>query len=45
MAQTPKKTLEVDERGRPHFQGCSNVREYELLGKLGEGTFGCVGVP
>ncbi|KAI9790389.1 MAG: serine/threonine protein kinase, CMGC, CDC2/CDK sub [Peltula sp. TS41687] len=38
--QIRKKPIEVDERGRPRFHGCSNVRDYELQGKLGEGTFG-----
>jgi serine/threonine-protein kinase BUR1 len=28
--QRPKRT----------FQGCSRIAEYELIGKLGEGTFG-----
>lgn len=32
--------LERDDHGRPRFRGCSNIRDYEFLGKLGEGTFG-----
>lgn len=24
------------------FKGCSSIREYEIMGKLGEGTFGSV---
>jgi hypothetical protein len=34
--------LERDERGHSRFHGCSNIRDFELLGKLGEGTFGFV---
>ena len=36
----PKKTLERFDNGRPRFQGCSRIGEYDYLGKLGEGTFG-----
>ncbi|KAL1999661.1 hypothetical protein VTN02DRAFT_4203 [Thermoascus thermophilus] len=32
--------LERDNHGRPRFRGCSHIREFEFLGKLGEGTFG-----
>lgn len=32
--------LERDENGRQRFQGCSSIREFDFLGKLGEGTFG-----
>ncbi|KAI5803243.1 serine/threonine-protein kinase bur1 [Geopyxis carbonaria] len=35
-----KKTLSVDPWGRPRFKGCESIRSYEMLGKLGEGTFG-----
>ncbi|KAI1920141.1 serine/threonine protein kinase, CMGC, CDC2/CDK sub [Ophidiomyces ophidiicola] len=35
-----KIPLERDDEGRPRFKGCSSIREYEFLGKLGEGTFG-----
>ncbi|EEH10537.1 serine/threonine-protein kinase bur-1 [Histoplasma capsulatum G186AR] len=35
-----KVPLERDEHGNPRFHGCSNIREFEFLGKLGEGTFG-----
>ncbi|EDN06506.1 hypothetical protein HCAG_03109 [Histoplasma mississippiense (nom. inval.)] len=35
-----KVPLERDEYGNPRFHGCSNIREFEFLGKLGEGTFG-----
>ncbi|KFL61607.1 serine/threonine-protein kinase bur1 [Trichophyton rubrum CBS 118892] len=36
----PKRSLERDEDGHLRFQGCSSIREFEFLGKLGEGTFG-----
>ncbi|KAI9826877.1 MAG: serine/threonine protein kinase, CMGC, CDC2/CDK sub [Thelocarpon impressellum] len=32
--------LDTDQRGTPRFHGCSSIKEYEILGKLGEGTFG-----
>jgi serine/threonine-protein kinase BUR1 len=35
-----KVPLERDAHGHPRFRGCSNIREFEFLGKLGEGTFG-----
>ncbi len=35
-----KHPLEFDDKGRSRFRGCSNIRDYEVLGKLGEGTFG-----
>ena len=28
------------QRPRSSFTGCSRISDYELLGKLGEGTFG-----
>lgn len=31
-------------RPKSSFQGCSRIADYELQGKLGEGTFGCVPV-
>ncbi|KAJ5150537.1 uncharacterized protein N7500_010726 [Penicillium coprophilum] len=34
------KSLEKDENGQARFSGCSNIRDYEFLDKLGEGTFG-----
>ncbi|KAH8702645.1 putative cyclin-dependent protein kinase Sgv1 [Talaromyces proteolyticus] len=40
LSPSPKLSLERDESGRSRFQGCSNIREFEFLGKLGEGTFG-----
>ena len=39
-----KKTLAKDPWGRPRFQGCETIKAYEMLGKLGEGTFGFVAV-
>lgn len=35
-------SLERDNRGNPRFCGCSSIRDFEFLGKLGEGTFGYV---
>ena len=35
-----KTTLERDDNGKPRFHGCSSIKEYEFMGKLGEGTFG-----
>ncbi|KAI9721462.1 MAG: hypothetical protein M1812_002224 [Candelaria pacifica] len=35
-----RRPLELADRGRSRFRGCSNIRDYEVLGKLGEGTFG-----
>ena len=37
---TTKISLEKTSNGHPRFQGCSNIKNYEILGKLGEGTFG-----
>ncbi|KAJ5645538.1 Serine/threonine-protein kinase bur1 [Penicillium longicatenatum] len=33
-------SLEKDSNGQPRFPGCSNIRDFEFIGKLGEGTFG-----
>ncbi|KAJ5541987.1 hypothetical protein N7535_004405 [Penicillium sp. DV-2018c] len=33
-------SLEKTADGQPRFPGCSNIRNYEFLDKLGEGTFG-----
>ncbi|KAJ6171640.1 hypothetical protein N7470_000707 [Penicillium chermesinum] len=33
-------SLEKNNSGKARFRGCSNIRDYEFLGKLGEGTFG-----
>lgn len=32
--------LEYNDHGRSRFQGCISIREFEFMGKLGEGTFG-----
>lgn len=33
-------SLEKTAEGQPRFTGCSGIKNYEILGKLGEGTFG-----
>ena len=33
-------SLERDKNGSTRFNGCSNIRDFEFQGKLGEGTFG-----
>ncbi|KAL3489466.1 kinase-like domain-containing protein [Aspergillus germanicus] len=33
-------SLERDSSGAARFTGCTSIREFEFLGKLGEGTFG-----
>ncbi|MCJ1337449.1 serine/threonine protein kinase, CMGC, CDC2/CDK sub [Bachmanniomyces sp. S44760] len=38
--KTNKVSLEQNAEGRPRFRGCSSIKKYEVLGKLGEGTFG-----
>ncbi|TQB69164.1 P-TEFb-associated cyclin-dependent protein kinase Cdk9 [Monascus purpureus] len=35
-----RTSLERDSNGHTRFHGCSNIRDFEFLGKLGEGTFG-----
>lgn len=35
-----KASLERTSDGHPRFYGCSSLRAYEILSKLGEGTFG-----
>ncbi|PLN75906.1 serine/threonine-protein kinase bur1 [Aspergillus taichungensis] len=35
-----KASLERDIDGNPRFQGCTSIRDFEFMGKLGEGTFG-----
>ncbi|MCJ1481856.1 serine/threonine protein kinase, CMGC, CDC2/CDK sub [Schaereria dolodes] len=35
-----RTSLERTPEGKPRFVGCSSIRNYEILGKLGEGTFG-----
>ena len=39
-ASSTKVTLERKSDGKPRFRGCSNIKTYETLEKLGEGTFG-----
>ncbi|KAI5289211.1 serine/threonine protein kinase, CMGC, CDC2/CDK sub [Ascosphaera aggregata] len=34
------RSLEQTDEGKPRFRGCVSIREFDLLGKLGEGTFG-----
>ncbi|KAL3469279.1 kinase-like domain-containing protein [Aspergillus californicus] len=33
-------SIERDSNGSTRFTGCTSIREFEFLGKLGEGTFG-----
>ena len=33
-------SLERDSGGGTRFTGCTGIRDFEFLGKLGEGTFG-----
>ncbi|KAL2848449.1 kinase-like domain-containing protein [Aspergillus pseudoustus] len=33
-------SLERDSNGATRFNGCTSIRDFEFLGKLGEGTFG-----
>lgn len=35
-----RASLERDQNGYSRFRGCSSIRDFEFLGKLGEGTFG-----
>ena len=35
-----RNALERQADGTPRYQGCSKISAYEVLGKLGEGTFG-----
>ncbi|EPE09661.1 cmgc cdk protein kinase [Ophiostoma piceae UAMH 11346] len=37
---SPRSFAHRHMRSQASYQGCSNIRDYELLGKLGEGTFG-----
>ena len=32
--------LEINQKGAARFRGCSSIKDYEILSKLGEGTFG-----
>ncbi|KAN0076007.1 Protein kinase-like domain containing protein [Elaphomyces granulatus] len=40
LSPSSRVPLERDSHGHTRFRGCSNIREFEFLGKLGEGTFG-----
>jgi hypothetical protein len=35
-------SLEDHDNGQPRFPGCSNIRDFAFIDKLGEGTFGYV---
>lgn len=39
-APSPRSFAQQHQRPRDSFKGCSRITDYELLGKLGEGTFG-----
>ncbi|KAI1201025.1 kinase-like protein [Nemania serpens] len=39
-ASSPRSFAQEHQRPRDSFKGCSRITDYELLGKLGEGTFG-----
>ncbi|KAF2969829.1 hypothetical protein GQX73_g3765 [Xylaria multiplex] len=39
-APSPRSFAQQHQRPRDSFKGCSRINDYELLGKLGEGTFG-----
>jgi hypothetical protein len=41
-ALSPRSFAVQNQRPRESFGGCSKISDYELLGKLGEGTFGYV---
>lgn len=41
-AQSPRSFAVTHQRPRNSFVGCSRIADYEVLGKLGEGTFGFV---
>lgn len=37
---SPVSFAKQHQRSRDSYVGCSRITDYELLGKLGEGTFG-----
>lgn len=37
-----KRPLTVDANGKPRFKGCDGIKSYDIMCKLGEGTFGYV---
>ncbi len=39
-APSPRAFAMAHQRPRNSFVGCSRITDYEVLGKLGEGTFG-----
>lgn len=39
-AVASKASLEYKNDGKPRFHGCSSIKNYEFMEKLGEGTFG-----
>jgi serine/threonine-protein kinase BUR1 len=39
-APSPRTFAIAHQRPRNSFVGCSRITDYEVLGKLGEGTFG-----
>lgn len=41
-AMSPRAFALAHQRDRGSFVGCSRIADYEVLGKLGEGTFGYV---
>lgn len=41
-AMSPRAFAIAHQRDRGSFVGCSRIADYEVLGKLGEGTFGYV---
>jgi len=39
-AVSPRSFATTHQRPRSSFVGCSRIADYDILGKLGEGTFG-----
>lgn len=39
-AESPRAFAIAHQRSKTSFRGCSRIGDYELQGKLGEGTFG-----
>lgn len=39
-APSPRSFALAHQRPKNSFVGCSRITDYEVLGKLGEGTFG-----
>lgn len=46
-SMSPRSFAVQHQRPKNSFVGCSRISDYEMLGKLGEGTFGyaCTGMP